>query len=147
MFLIYWHKNFRVSPPNTTFFYRSQKDQARPGYPHFLPCIHWQLAAAVVLSHGLVLALLVLDPQIRILNDAEHFRFQIPEVESTFFYISECWSDQQNHVLLINNLDQWEICSPAWQQCWGSHFSDGEREPTTSTSPCHALEHKSLSHL
>lgn len=83
MFLIYWHKNFRVSPPNTT----SQKDQARPGYPHFLPCIHWQLAAAVVLSHGLVLALLVLDPQIRILNDAEHFRFQIPEVESTFFYI------------------------------------------------------------
>lgn len=58
-----------------------------------------------MLSPGL--ALLVLDSQIGILKDAEHFRLHIPGVESSFFYISECWSDQQNHDLAINTLDQW----------------------------------------
>ena len=66
------------------FFYISQKDQAQLGFPYILPSICYQLAITPVLSHGLG-DLLALVSQASILNDVEHFRFQIPWVESTFF--------------------------------------------------------------
>lgn len=70
------------------FFYISQKDQAQLGFPHLLPRVCYQLALTPVLSHGLG-DLLALISQVSILNDADHFRFQIPWVDS-LFSISEC---------------------------------------------------------
>lgn len=60
-----------------------QKDQTQLGFPLLLHSIRYQLAITPLLSHGLG-DLLALVSQASILHDAEHFRYQIPWVETTF---------------------------------------------------------------
>lgn len=76
--------------------YILQKDQAQLGFPRLLPSICYQLAITTVPSHGLG-DFLALVSQVSILNDAEHFRYQIPWVETTFFISLS--ADQLNNAM------------------------------------------------